>query len=261
MVVQELTWARRLKLGAAAGAAGGAMSSVLLWLLVEPAIRRAILVEEAVERAHGAEGTGHEHGEIVTRVQQQIGGTIAVIVVGVLLGLVFCVIYARVSHRLPGSADLAKSLNLGALAFIVHGIVPGIAVPANPPGVGNPETVHQRTLTYLAVLLLGCAFVRGVFALGKTMADKNIPRELSFVATIGTVIAGTVILLALPHLDQKIASPMPANLVWDFRTGSLAELAGMWAAIGTMHGFLIHRARTTLPPGPRSLASTAAVGT
>lgn len=245
--MQELTWTRRLAFGAAAGAAGGAASSLLLWMFVEPAIRRAIVIEQAIDRSHHGDVTHAGHGEMVTRTQQQIGGILAVIVVAVLLGLVFAVTYARVSHRLPGSTDAGKSLCLAGLALAVHGIVPGLIVPANPPGVGSPETVDQRTITYLAVIVLGCVFVRAVFGLHAAMVDKGLAPELRLLATVAAVGAGAIVVLAVPHVNEKIASAVPAGLIWDFRIGSLAELASMWGTIGMVHGFLIHRARTTAP--------------
>src|SRR5688500_5244149 len=122
--MHELSWPRRLELGARAGVVGGVASSLLLWLLVEPAISRAILLEEAGRRGHHEGSTDHEHAEIVTRLQQQIGGTIAVVVVALLLGVAFAVTYARVSQRLPGSTDLGRSLSLAGMAFTILAVAP-----------------------------------------------------------------------------------------------------------------------------------------
>jgi predicted cobalt transporter CbtA len=246
--VIEPTWRRRLGRGAAAGAAGGITASLLLWLLVEPVIGRAVDIEESGvgghTHGHDTGATAHEHAELVTRLQQQIGGTLTVIVVAVLLGIVFAVAYARVSHRLPGCTDLGRSLSLAALAFAVVALVPALVLPANPPGVGTSGTVDQRTLVYLTVILLGGIVVSAVFALNRTMLNRGVATELRWLASAAIVAAGFVIVLVGPHVEEQIPTEMPAALLWEFRVGSLAQLAGLWATIGLVHGFLVHRTRS-----------------
>ena len=149
------TWAQRLGRGAVAGLTGGAVSAIVLWLAVEPSISKAIDLENAA-----AEGHSHgDDGELISRTAQLIGGTVTSIVVGVLLGVVFAVVYARSQHRLAGFTDLGRSLSLAALAFAVVALLPALKVPANPPAVGDPGTVNERTLTYLAIILLGLVLV------------------------------------------------------------------------------------------------------
>lgn len=129
-----MSWTRRLLTGAAGGAAGGILSSVLLLLVTEPRIDRAIAIEEAGEaghgHTHGAEAAAHDHGEIVTRLQQQIGGVVTVILVGALLGLAFAVVYARTRHRLPGSLETARSVSLAGLGFAAFALAPALLMPA-----------------------------------------------------------------------------------------------------------------------------------
>lgn len=49
------------------------------------------------------------------------------------------------------------------------------------------------------------------------------------------------VLLVVPDVEQEIPPTIPAALLWEFRIGSLVQLAGMWAAIGVVHGVLTHR--------------------
>lgn len=251
--MSEQTWGRRLGNGALAGIGGGVASAVLLWLLVEPAINRAIAIEKAATeadntgaRAHGAGATAHEHADVVSRLAQQIGGTFTVVLVAVLLALAYSVVYARSSHRLPGITALGRSLSLAALAFGVMALMPALVLPANPPAVGDPDTVGQRTLAYLQVVLLSVLAVGIVFAVQKALADRRIAAEWRWLGTAAVAVAGVaVVLLVAPDGDQQIPSAVPAALIWEFRVGSLAQLAAMWAGIGIVHGALAHRAMSS----------------
>lgn len=261
--MRELSWGQRLGTGALAGLGGGVVSAALFWILVEPSINRAIAIEEAgadVRHAH-EHGAGviaaHGHGELVTRFQQQLGGTLTVVVVGLLFGLAFAVVYAKSRHRMTGGTALGRSLHLAALAFGTVVLVPALTVPANPPAVGDPDTVTQRTLAYLLTILVSVLAVGAAFALKRTLERRSMPAEWVWLATTSFVVgAAAVLLLASPGVAQEIPAAVPADLIWEFRIGSLAQLAGMWAAIGVVHGFRTHRmtdAGSGLAPRQRSL--------
>lgn len=246
--MRELSWGQRLGTGALAGLGGGVASAALFWTLVEPSINRAIAIEEAGAddgHAHheGAEViAAHDHGELVTRFQQQLGGTLTVVVVGILFGLAFAVIYAKSRHRMAGGTAMGRSLHLAALAFGTVVLMPALTVPANPPAVGDPDTVTQRTLTYLLTILVSVLAVGAVFALKRALDGRSIPAEWAWLSTaLSIVVATAVLLLASPGVAQEIPAAVPADLIWEFRIGSLAQLAGMWAAIGVVHGLRTHR--------------------
>jgi predicted cobalt transporter CbtA len=256
--MSEPTWGRRLGNGGLAGLGGGLVSAFLLWLLVGPAINRAIAIEEAGTAAsdgrmhdHGGAASAHEHAEVVTRIQQQIGGALTAAVVAVLFGLAYAVVYARSRHRLPGTSDLGRSLSLAALAFAVLAVVPAVVMPANPPAVGDPDTVNERTLTYLLAILLSVLAVGVLFAADNVMATKGVTAEGRWAATAAmAAVAFGLMVFVVPEVSQEIPSAVPADLIWEFRVGSLAQLGGMWAGIGVIHGVLAHRgARRPVPVG------------
>ncbi len=255
------TWARRLARGALSGAAGGVAAATVLWMAVEPAIAQAIALEEAGDggHAHGGAEAGHTHsgdsGEVVTRLQQQVGGTLTVVLVAALMGLVFAVVYARSRHRLPGRSDLGKSIALGALAFGVMGVLPALVVPANPPGVGDPGTVDHRTLTYLLVIGLGVLVAGVAFAVRSHLDQRGVAGEIVWLLTAVVAIVGVgAILVLVPGPADAVPHTMPAALLWDFRVGSLAQLGAMWGVIGVVHGALAHRAtRARSAPGATAI--------
>ena len=247
------TWTQRLGRGAIAGSAGGAVSAVVLWLAVEPSITKAIDLENAA-----AEGHSHgDDGELISRTTQLIGGTVTSIVVGVLFGVVFAVVYARSQHRLAGFTDLGRSVSLAALAFGVVALLPALKVPANPPAVGDPGTVNDRTLTYLAIILFGLVLVGISFAAAQAVRRRTERAELWWAAGIGVaVVGGALILYLAPGGTVDIPATMPASLVWKFRIGSLGQHAAMWLGIALAYGALAHR--RSLAHQPSDAAATAA---
>jgi predicted cobalt transporter CbtA len=242
-------WRSRLGRGAIAGLSGGAAAVVVLWTFVEPALERAIALEDAgsASHSHGADASGHKHsqesGELVTRLQQQIGGTVTVLVVSVLLSLAFAVVYARTRHRFAGASDVSRSVALSGLAFFVLALVPAILVPANPPGLGDPTTVNTRTLIYLLALLLGVIMVGATFAVCAWLRARG---GSATAVWSQTILAGACLLAAVFVLAPRASEPVPASmssdLLWQFRSASLLQLAAMWLVMGLVLGLLEQRA-------------------
>lgn len=251
------SWSARLRRGLLAGLAGGVAAAAVLWLLVEPALQRAIALETSGADGHAHDaGTAHHHvhdsGEVVTRLQQQVGGTLTVIVVSVLLGVAFAVVHARAAHRLGSRSAVARSVALGALAFAVLALVPAVLVPANPPGVGDPGTVNTRTLTYVLTLLLGTLVVGAVFAVHARLRDLGATRATVVAGTASVACFLTVTLLVLgPRVSEPVPADMPTDLLWQFRSASLLQLAAMWLVMGLVHGLLEQRAHRAARPATR----------
>ncbi|MFT4263663.1 MAG: CbtA family protein [Nocardioides sp.] len=240
----ETSWGRRLLNGAGAGALGGVAAVAVLVTTVEPLINRSIGIEEARESA--TTGHVHEHsheaaGEIVSRLQQQIGGAITVVIVGALLGLAFAVAFARSRHRLPGHSEVGRSLMLGLLGFASFALVPALLMPANPPAVGDPDTVGRRTIDYLLVIVLTVAVIAAVFAIDRLLGERGKGADVRWTAGIAVVAAGLIALALLPRTGTEIPSDVPADLIWQFRVASLAQLGAMWAVLSLTHGVLTVR--------------------
>lgn len=250
----EGSWAQRLLRGGAAGAAGGIASAITLWIVVEPVLAKAVALEGAGEdthgHGHGEAAHAHSHdtgeaGEVVTRLQQQVGGVITVLVVAILMGVAFSVVYARSRHRLPGATDLGRSLALGFLAFAVMGLGPALAIPANPPGVGDPDTVNYRTLCYLLIIALGVLLVGASFGMRRHLALREVAAGTAWLLVAVMAVAGAAAILWLaPGPADIVPASMPAALLWEFRIGSLAQLAAAWGVTGLVHGVLVQRAAT-----------------
>jgi predicted cobalt transporter CbtA len=225
-----------LRHGATAGAAAGIAAALMLWLVVEPVIRRALVIEEA-RGAHA-----HVDGEapLVSRSAQVVAGGITSALVGVMFGVVFAVVFARIRHRLPGASDHGRSALVATGGFTVFVLLPALKVPANPPAVGDPSTVTERTLLYLLTILLGILAVGVVVAVDRILRGRGAsPARRSALDAAAGALAVALILALVPGSPDTIPADVPSDLLWDFRVASLAQLATMWAVLGLVFGVLV----------------------
>ncbi|MGZ4491347.1 MAG: CbtA family protein [Nocardioidaceae bacterium] len=232
-----MRFASLLRYGLAAGAAAGLGAALNLWLLVEPVIRRALVIEDARGMP--------EHDEVVTRGQQVVAGLLTEVVVGALFGVVFAIVFARVQHRLPGSSDQGRAICLALLGFGVFVLLPAIRIPANPPSVGDPATVGRRTLIYLATILSGLLIAGAGFGFDAWLRGTTVsPAVRRCLVVLGAVAGFAVLMLVVPRSPDRIPRDVPAGLIWQFRTVSLAQLAVLWGVLGLGFGLLVERKAT-----------------
>lgn len=236
-----------LRHGVTAGAAAGLSAGVVLWLVVEPLINRAVAIEDARGSHAGAHSMAEE--PLVSRTTQAIGGAVTSVVVGVLVGLVFATVFARSRQRLPGGSDLGRAAVLAAIGFAVFALAPAVVLPANPPAVGDPDTVGLRSLLYVLTVLLGLICVGVVTGVSRLLQDRAVAAPLRAAAGTAVAVAGVVAVVTLvPGSPDTVPTDVPASLLWDFRVASLTQLAAMWLVLGLVFGVLAD-ARTRARPG------------
>lgn len=233
-----LTLGAILRRGVLAGAGAGLAASLVSWVVVEPVIRAALVVEEA-----RAQAGGEHHEEVFSRPVQVAGGLLTAVLVGLALGAVFAVVLARTRHRLPARTDFGRSLVLAGAGFGVLALLPALKYPANPPGVGDPATVGTRTLLYLALLASAVLVLLGLAAAAGAL-DRRGWRPAPRVTAVSALgVAAFVALLALfPTGLDPVPADIPAELLWRFRLASLAQLATLWAVLGLATGLLLDAA-------------------
>ena len=223
---------RILGVGCLAGLAAGIASALFAATAGRGPVRDAIALEDSISHAGGA-----HHEDLFSRGVQEIGGAVGLVVFGLALGVIFSVVLAAVGPRLAASTPLAAAVRLGLFGFVAVVLVPFLKYPANPPAVGDPDTVNERTLLYFAALGLSILLVWAVwrFHLGVSLA----PVAKAW-ATTGLYGAGLVVIfLALPGNPDSIDAP--ADLVWRFRLASLGGLAAAWTALALVTGTLLSR--------------------
>jgi hypothetical protein len=241
-----------MRRGAAAGLAGGVALAVVLRVLGEDSIGRAIALEARLDPAPPG------HHEMFTRTTQQIGGMVAAVIFGVALGVVFAVALALVRHRMAGPGDTRRVITLALVAFVTFAFVPFLKYPANPPGVGDPSTIGRRTTLYLVMLAWSVVSTwaawrafRWLRARGRPDVERIAGTAVVYVALVGLGLA------LLPPFTDRVG--LPAQLLWRFRLSSIAGQAAFWAVTGLAFAWLATRRDTvTDREGGRELSRSAA---
>ncbi len=245
--------------GLLAGLIAGLLAGVVGNFVGEPKVDAAIALEEAAaaapEHAHDP-GTGHTHGDtahahgdeaVVSRPWQKFGQFLADALAGMAFGAIVATAahYARRFTALPGHRLV---LGLAVAGWVAVVAVPFFKYPANPPAVGDPETIDERTLLWLAAVLLGLAAVAVGVSIRKTLRPR--PESLGLVAgTAGFVLVTTLGYILLPGVDE-VGTDFPASLLWEFRAASLAVSTTLWVGLGLAFAALTEwsaRAGTRVP--------------
>jgi hypothetical protein len=117
-----------------------------------------------------------------------------------------------------------------------------ITIPANPPAVGDPGSVNQRTGIFALTIALAALLVIAGFVLSAQLKAKGLgdASRTAIVAAAGVVAVGLAVWV-VPASPDGIASDMGAQLVWDFRLQSVALRGLLFAALGVVFGLLVSR--------------------
>lgn len=232
-----------LRRGLGAGLLGGLLAGVVAAVAAEHWVDRAIAFERA--RAGAA---GHET-ELVSRAWQSTAGLLtATTLAGVALGGVFALVLAgalgrvRVDGRAMAPRPLASLL--AAAGFVAVTLVPWLRYPADPPGVGQPDTLSQRTGAYLIAIALSVAIATFALLLGRAQRTRLGTANAALGAAVTYVVGCCAAYAVLPTFDE-IPPDFPADVLWHFRLAGLAVTATMWAVVGIATGWSTHRAMHT----------------
>src|SRR3954452_12483455 len=239
-----------LKIGALAGGLAGLALALFLEIVGEPAINRAVSLEESTE-------VGSSH-EMFTRFTQQIGGGIGAVLYGVAVGLIFAVVFAAVRHRLAPRTDFRRAAVLGMTAFVGVFLVPFLKYPANPPGVGDPSSISRRTILYLIMLGWSLVATWAAWRLARWLrTDRGLPEDrwVPLTVIVYAVIVGAGLVL-LPANTDKVG--VPAILLWRFRVASAGGALVFWTTLGMAYGFLQTRSVGAQVRIPNPSADTSA---
>lgn len=234
--------------GMLAGLAAGVLALVVAYVLGEPNVDKAI----SFEQAHSHE---HEMETVSRSLQSTAGLATGVLVYGVAFGGIAALAFSFALGRVGRFGPRATALLLSGCALLAVYVVPFLKYPANPPSVGNPDTIGKRTTLYFLMMLLGVLLAVAATLLGKRLA----PRLGTWWATAAAVVAFTVVIgLAYQFLPvvNEVPKGFPATLLWRFRLSALAIQTALWAGFGLVFGELAER---LLNPKPATAAKRRAV--
>jgi hypothetical protein len=237
--------------GMLVGMVAGLLSFGFLRVYGEPQVESAVAFETQQDEPNAAAKKSESHmhlsdrdeNELVSRsVQAGLGLFVAVLVYSTAFGGLFGLAYAFAYGRISGAlTPQALSAALAATGFVAIYLVPNLKYPANPPSVGEHETIGIRTAIYFLMIAISIA------AMIASLAIKHL-----FVARFGEwnanlFVAGCYILLVgiaallLPAVNE-VPDQFPAVVLWNFRIASVGAQLIMWATLGLLFGALTQRA-------------------
>ncbi len=245
--------------GMLVGIVAGLLSFAFLRIVGEPQVERAIAFEtqtdEAKDKAKADDAMARglpmakeaPEPELVSRpVQAGIGLFTGVSVYNTAFGGLFALAFALLYGRAGGLGPRGTSAVLSAVGFVTVYVVPNLKYPANPPSVGDPDTIGLRTGLYFSLILISLI---GMVAAGKlrlSLIDRVGGWNAALVAGAFYVVAMLVAGLLLPGIDE-VPEQFPAVVLWQFRVASFGAQLIMWTTLGLLFGALAERLLIAMP--------------
>jgi predicted cobalt transporter CbtA len=227
--------------GLLAGLVAGLLAGLFAYTFGEPKVDAAIAIEQAASQAHTAAepGDGHHDEELISRDGQRGGLFLATGLYGAAMGGLLATAYTLLRRRLRTPSDTRAALSLAGAALLGVVLVPYVKYPPNPPAVGNPGTIDQRTISYLAILAIGLVAVWAA-----VVAKRTQPTEWrqAIAAVLGFLVVVVVGYVLLPTIDE-VPATFPADLLWSFRIASLGTQAVLWTVLGLAFAALLTSGR------------------
>jgi hypothetical protein len=279
--------------GVLAGVAGGLVAFVFARIFAEPVINSAISYQTgrdaalaALAKAAGRPPPAAAPDIFSRTIQANVGLGVGMIAMGAALGALFAVAYAVCLGRVGAVRPRSLALLVAAGGFIGSYLVPFIKYPANPPGIGNPDTIKQRGGLYLLMVICSVVFLVLAVWLGKRLKPRLGNWNASLIAGAAFIAAIGVVMVILPQLGElpanvvayghratetplplagaggRIVYPgFPADVLFSFRMFSVAAQLLLWGTIGLVFAPLADRLLRPPPAAaqPRQPQDAAAV--
>ncbi|ODU06462.1 MAG: cobalt transporter [Pseudonocardia sp. SCN 72-86] len=256
--------------GVGAGALAGLVAFVFARIFAEPVIQAAIDYETGRDDAKAATvGIAREveAPELFSRaVQANVGIGVGMVAFGIAVGcffaVAFCMSYGRTGRIRPRQLSLLVAL----AGFVTLYLMPFLKYPANPPAIGNPDTIGDRSVLYLGMIVASVVFAGVSVWLGQRLQPRLgnwnsiLLGVLAFIVLCGAVMA---LLPALGHLSANAdvsgsvltETPQPltdangaivypgfnADLLFKFRLYSLGAQVILWTVLGVVFAPLAER--------------------
>ena len=248
----SLLW-RGLVAGLLAGLVG---FGVARWI-GEPQVDRAIAFEDYVDALHPApDAPATSGGPLVSRSEQESSGlATGAVIFGVAIGGIFALVFAAALGRLGTHTVRGTAALLGLLGFVAVYLTPFLKYPANPPSVGDQDTIGSRTGWYLAIMLIGVVAMVAAVSVRKRLVGRLGSWNATLAVVGGYAVAVVIAYALLPTIDEVPQQALPTVVhavgdagvtfppvvLWRFRLASLAIQAVIWTVISLAFGVLAER--------------------
>ena len=223
----------------------------------EPSVNEAISFEsEQTEvRAAAAIAAGKkpvpEEAEIFSRgVQSGIGLLTGLVAVGAGLGALFAVLFAFANGRIGQLRPGPTAALVAFFGWLSVYVVPALKYPANPPSVGEPDTIKYRTGLYFLMLAVSIASTLGAWSLARRLTPRYGTWNAAVVAVACYLLILGIFFWIFPGINE-VPAEFPAVTLWHFRLASLGIQTVLWGSIGVLFG-CVSEWSTTRRPMPRA---------
>jgi predicted cobalt transporter CbtA len=245
--------------GMLVGVLAGLLAFGFARIFGEPQVDRAIALEGTLGHSHdhaaaAPAGGEAEEPELVSReTQAGLGLLTGAVVYGAAIGGLFALVFAFTYGRVGRLDARATAALLALAAFVALVVVPGLKYPANPPAVGNPDTIGERTMLFFIMLAISVAALVLAVNLARGLVRRHGGWTAGIVAGVVYVAIIAIAQFALPVVNE-VPDGFPADLLWQFRIASLGMHAVLWTTIGLAFGALAERSFTRRPGGRFALS-------
>ena len=214
----------------ASGVIAGIILAFLNLGIVEPTIDKAIALEV---QKQVSSGENVNMSELIDYRYWQKGGAIAGgAIYGASLAALFGVIFVFARNKLPGKNNKQKAIFLAGIMWFVLFLMVALKYPANPPAVGDPETIYYRESLYVGYILTSgfAALGMGVIWIMTRLNSKKIIVPLMYSAIM--VMAYVI----MPSNPDKIEISL--ELIQTFRILTAITIGLFWGILGIIFGSL-----------------------
>lgn len=214
------------------GAIAGTILGVVNLVLVEPYLDKAIGIEVQNSIAAGEKVDPIE--QVNYRLWQKGGEIIAGAILGMAFGSLLGIVFAFGRKIIPGSNNTKKAIILSGIIWLVIFMMPAIKYPANPPTVGDPDTINYREYLFISFILISGFTALGLSIIYIKMKAKTSLKFLTVSVIYAIIMVGAFVFV--PPNPDKITAPM--DIVNGFRIMSVLTMTLFWVVLGITFGLI-----------------------
>lgn len=225
------------------GILAGLLAFAFARVFGEPSVNTAIGFESAQEAAEHAAQVAQglpaepEEPEMFTRgIQSGVGLLTGIVGLGVGIGGLFAILFAFANGRVGRLGPKPTAGLIALVCLVTVYVVPGLKYPANPPAVGEPDTIALRTGLYFLMIAISLAAALAALAVRHWLKPRLGSWDASWLAVAGYVVVIAIAYLALPTINE-VPKAFPAVLLWQFRIASLGTQTVLWGSLGLLMGY------------------------
>jgi len=213
------------------GCFAGIIYGALNLVIVEPYLDDAINIENQNMFSAGEEIDGPEFWVeyYEYRSWQKGGELLAGAILGTSIGSLFGIVYALSKKSLPSKNNVGKTLILAGLMWFTLFVIPFLKYPANPPTVGDAETVVLRGILYLTLIAISGFMAIGFYQIFKRVKTKN-----RILPIVGYGILISLVFFVMPENPDQISTSM--ELVDGFRVVAFLTGTVFWFTLALFLG-------------------------